>query len=375
MTYTRQNPPKKPVSIAIFLLFPLWISTSCGDENPGGAFLAPEPGQDDAEYGPASPLQAGTEHWYNLITSYKRTAESDSSGLTQHEVQGTGHLCVKIDEVRDIHTEAYKDEVETIVSGRVKISGPSGASQMFISDQDNPNATAEEVDSYLNNLWLKRLVGPSAAHGYESVASVDFRTQVGPTPTNFDYGLAILPFFEARSLAKELEWSGWTSLGGELEGARNLTSEIFSYFQNDPFDLTFMASPANFKTKVTTPPSNCEDFSELAECVRTKCTWATPVDSNINSCIGLHRIGFAWKHRISAPDIQVGDVLHFIEFQYYENGTLYKSTEDIRPDNGSGENLSADFPVETCNLNCQSADLSIRGGFNDDPAYPAPCGF
>lgn len=360
---------------ALFLLlFPALCLPACGDDGLGKAFR-PEERNDEAKFGAPSPLQTGAEHWYHLITAFKRSAENNEQGLTQHEVQGSGHVCIKIDDVLDTHTEAYQDDLETLVSGRVKISGQAGDTSMFISDQDNENATPNEVDSLLSNLWLKRMVGPSANHGYESPKSLNFRTQLGPIPTHFSEGLAIVPFFEIRQLP-ELDWSGWTSMGGELEGAKNLTNTILRYFQDAPFYPEFMAARSRFKTKITSPPETCSEFTDPGTCAMEGCTWATPMKSNINSCMRLFRIGFAWRDTLRAPQIQAGKVLHFLEFMYYDNGTLYKATEDIRPDIlPTEQGLSANFPEATCALNCQSADFSFKGGFSDDPSYPAPCSF
>ena len=73
---------------------------------------------------------------------------------------------------------------------------------------------------------------------------------------------------------------------------------------------------------------------------------------------------------------EVQDVLHFIELHYFENGTLYKAIEDIRPDTlESDSDLSATFPSATCNSHCYSADLSYQGGFDEEPSFPAPCAF
>ena len=372
---------KKPMSSLPSLLTRLLIGSlltaitvSCGDDNLGQAFQ-PKERNDLVDYGPPSPLVPGMKQWYHLITAYKRTAASNEQGLTQHEVQGSGHLCIAIDKVNDIHTEAFNDEPETILEGRVKISGQSGDTQMFVSDQDDPNASPAAVDSLLGNLWLKRLIGPSANHGYETPKKSVFKTQAAPIPNNFEQGLSILPFFEIRQLPEQ-NWSGWTSVGGELEGASNLTNNILRYFQDAPFFPEFMADSSRFRTKITTPPASCSDHTDPASCAMKDCTWATPLNSQINSCMRLLRIGFAWRDTIRAPEVQAGNVLHFIEFMYYDNGMLYKATEDIRPDNlNNSERLSANFPEATCNMNCQSADLSIKGGFADDPAYPAPCSF
>ena len=374
MTITPRKKPNKPF-FNIFLLFAaLLVSPSCGDDNLGGAFRAREVNE-ESKYGPASPLAEGTEHHYTLIASYKRTAESDAGGLTQGEAQALGHVCIKIDELQDIHTEPYKDQSETIIKARVKVTGQSGSTNMFTKDQDNPNATPDEVDNLLSNLWLKSLVGRSQGHGYETPREVVFRTQLAPVPSNFDHGLSVVPFFEARQLEKDLNWSGWTSVGGELEGARNLTNEILKYFQEEPFDSNFMASSTNFRTKITTPPESCSEYTEISECAAANCTWAKPLDSNINSCMRLHRIGFAWRDSISAPATQAGNVLHFVEFFYFDNGTLYKGTEDIRPDTNPDQPLSANFPTANCGIHCQSADLYVKIGFKADIGNPAPCSF
>ena len=249
--------PIRSIKALVFLLcLPTGLLLpACGDDGLGNAFR-PDERDDQAQYGEASPLKPGMEQWYHLITAYKRTAANDSGGYTQHEVQGSGHVCIKIEDVLDVHTEAYKDEDETLVSGQVKISGQAGDTTMFVSDQDNPDATPDEVDSLLSNLWLKRMVGPSSNHGFESPESVTFRTHLGPIPTHFSEGLAIVPFFEIRQLP-ERSWSGWTSVGGELEGAKNLTNNILRYFQDEPFYPDFMAQSSRFKTKITTPPQDC----------------------------------------------------------------------------------------------------------------------
>ena len=98
------------------------------------------------DLGPRSPLEPGTEYWFSMNRSYKRTSESDSSGATQGEAQSVGHMCIKITEVKDTATEAYQSEAQTIIMADVQVRGSSpGSTSMDFSDQSGEANTDPQL--------------------------------------------------------------------------------------------------------------------------------------------------------------------------------------------------------------------------------------
>ena len=109
--------------IALMLICPALVVTGCGKDELGGTFQAPDRDPEDNDLGPKSPLEVGTEYWFSMNRSYKRTSESDSSGATQGEAQSVGHMCIKITEVKDTATELKKMAKKKTITDRTQIEG------------------------------------------------------------------------------------------------------------------------------------------------------------------------------------------------------------------------------------------------------------
>ena len=169
--------------LALMLICPALVMTGCGKDELGGTFQAPDRDPEDNDLGPKSPLEPGTEYWFSMNRSYKRTSESDSSGATQGEAQSVGHMCIKIVEVKDTATESYQSEAQTVISANVQVRGSSpGSTSLDFSDQSGEANTGPAVDDLTKNLWLQNLTVPSTNHGYESPQLTQFNTHYAPLP-------------------------------------------------------------------------------------------------------------------------------------------------------------------------------------------------
>ena len=366
-----------------FWCFRVWVATawcavvlgagwSCGDDTLGQRFQADE--LPEEESGPVSPITVGTELWYTLITSFKRTSESDAGGLTQGEAQAVGQICSRVVAVRDTASPFFANEEQTTILADVKVSGQVGSTNMDYSDQENSAATGPEVDAMLNGLWLKRLTMPSADHGFANPKELEFSTRVPPWPDLV--GFESVLFFETRELPGD-GWSGWRRLSGEFEGADSFTGELMERFRGPPlnYDNDALSDATRFRIEIATPPPSCAEYNDPTTCSNNHCTWAGRTGA-ANSCLRLYRVAASFLETIDSPVEHAGEVLHFLELSYTEDGVLFEAREDIRPNNSPlGTRLSADFPNNPCAERCQSADLALHGGFTDDPAYPAPCSF
>ncbi len=363
--------------IALLLICPALVVTGCGKDELGGTFQAPERDPEDNDLGPRSPLEVGTEYWFSMNRSYKRTSESDSSGATQGEAQSVGHMCIKITEVKDTATETYQSEAETLIMADVQVRGSSpGSTNLDFSDQSGEANSGPAVDDLTQNLWLQSLTVPSTSHGFDSPQSTQFNTQHAPRPPVTS--LANLPFFEVRQLESR-EWAGWINTGGDLVGANSFTSDMLSYFQ-DTYGSDITADRTRLRFKFIVPPLSCEEYTEPASCNANNCTWGRPSEGGMSTCFRLYSMLYIWRDNISgdavpngAPEL-AGDILHLLELNYYEDGSLQSAREEISPDVlGAGDNLPAELPQ--CQANCLTAHVDHFGSFTSDPAYPAPCGF
>ena len=364
-------------ALALLLICPALATTGCGSDELGGTFQAPDRDPEDNDLGPASPLIPGTEYWYSINRSYKRTAESDSSGATQGEAQSVGHICIKITEVQDTATESYQNEEETVVMANVQVRGSSpGSTSLDFSDQSGEANTGPAVDDLTQNLWLQGLTVSSTDHGYDSPSVTAFQTHHAPRPPATT--LANLPFFEVRQ-QQSREWAGWINTGGDLVGASSFTGDMLKYFQ-DTYGADITADRSRFRFKFIVPPQTCAEFTEPASCNANNCTWGRPAEGGQSTCFRLYSMSYIWRETLSgdavpngAPEL-AGNVLHLLELNYYEDGSLNSAREEISPDVLSAtDNLPAELPQ--CDANCLTAHVEHYGGFYTRPEYPAPCGF
>lgn len=362
--------------LALFVALALGSTIGCSGDELGGTFQAPDRDPDNNDLGPLSPLEPGTEYWYSINRSYKRTSESDSSGATQGEAQSVGHMCVKIVEVQDTATPSYQNESQTVVQADVQVRGSApGSTDLDFSDQSGEANTGPAVDDLTQNLWLQGLTVSSSNHGYEDPTSVAFTTHNSPRPPSLR--LSNLPFFEVRQQLSR-EWSGWISTGGEFTGADNFTGGMLEYFQ-ETYGSEITADRTRFRFKFVVPPQSCAEYT-VENCAANDCTWGRPSEGGVSTCFRLYSMLYIWRDTISgdavpsgAPEV-AGDVLHLLELNYYEDGSLNSAREEISPDTlNPGDNLPAELPH--CQVNCLTAHVEHYGEFYSNPAYPAPCGF
>ena len=362
------------LKLAAFLIGAISL-TGCGDDGLGSSYQASDRPDEEEELGPKSPLEPGTEYWFAVNWSFKRTTQTDDSGATQGEAQSVGHVCLEIDSLKDTATYEYKDRNETLVTARVKATGAAGSANLDFSDQNNPSASGEAVDDLLSQLWLKSLTVPSVNHGYDSPTTKDFRTQGTPHPPQLD--LSNLPFFEVRELAAK-DWAGWVNTGGELTGAKSFTTQMLSYFQ-DTYGSDITTDRTRFRFKFIVPPASCAEFSDPGTCNQNNCTWGRPSEGGSSACFRLYSMVFTWRDTIDTPPSaapeQGGDVLRLLELNYYEDGSLNSAREELSPGDlvPMGENLPAELPQ--CLSNCLTSSVEHYGAFLSNPAYPAPCAF
>ena len=100
----------------------------------------------------------------------------------------------------------------------------------------------------------------------------------------------------------------------------------------------------------------------------------------MSTCFRHYSMLYIWRDNISGDDVPTGapelagDILHLLELNYYEDGSLQSAREEISPDIlAASDNLPAELPQ--CQANCLTAHVDHFGSFTSDPAYPAPCGF
>ena len=87
------------LKLAAFLIGAISL-TGCGDDGLGSSFQASDRPDEEEELGPKSPLEPGTEYWFAVNWSFKRTTQTDDSGATQGEAQSVGHVCLEIDSLK-----------------------------------------------------------------------------------------------------------------------------------------------------------------------------------------------------------------------------------------------------------------------------------
>ena len=361
--------PSRRIPLVACVVALTWAATGfgCGDDQTlGQSFVPREQSTEDEDLGEKSPIVVGTELWYNLAASFRRTTTSNAGGLISGEAQSGGAMCLKITAVQDTATPAYASQPSTVVVAKVKVSASDGSdSNLQASDQANPSATPQQVDSLLQPLWIKRLTVPSAGHGFGLPKDQNFVTQSAPTPAT---GMQALPFFEVRTLEK-LGWSGWEYSDAMPQG-RNFINGVLQYFLAAPYGQTFFVDRTRFRYTTVTPPTSCEQYTDARSCGVAQCRWAVPPGGNMSQCLSLYSVRLLWRETLTTPAEIAGPVVHQIEVLYNHAGVLATAAELIVPDTGG------DLPSELtgCGSKCMNASVVNVGGWGDSQSG-APCRF
>lgn len=325
----------------------------CGDDSLGKGFKPQD--KDPPDYGPTSPIAVGTTIYYGLSFTYRPVTGSGEGGLSLPEQQAAGQLCLKVDEVRDTASEAYKDAAKTVIVGRAKVNGGPGASEIDVTDTVNEQpADPAKVDQAQGSLWLRQLTFPqSRGHGFSSPAAVTFDTRTTPRP---DAGLAGLPLFEVRKY--EGKWRGWT----------DVLSKMYTGYFIDVLGLNLQDKMV-FDQRSLEAPTNCETQTDAGVCGTTpNCWW----DEDASKCWGKYRWSLAWREDLSgtnAPAELQGPVVHIVQLEYTTQGILKLAREYILPD----VNPSAEVDVDV--NECLEGEACATGLVDRDAWSAASCTF
>jgi hypothetical protein len=327
-------------------------AAACGDDKINKGFR-PTPPSDD--YGPASPLTAGTTLYYLMSATYRPISGTDArTGTTYPEQQNLGNLCIKIDEVRDTSTEQYHEAAETVIIGRAKVTGGQDFGEIRVTDLVNPPpADAGVVDTALSPLWMKTLTFPqSRGHGYTAPKQVTFLTRSAPMPTQ---NIAALPLFEARTY--EDGWRGFT----------DTLSKLYVDYFTGVLALDLTPTSTKFKQRYQAPPASCETVADVGTCGGTTgCFW----DPDGAKCWGMHRLNLAWRETLTTgPSELQGDVVHTIQVEYTTQGVLRLWREYIVPD------VNPSMALRTDQLQCIDGEPCAAGLLDRDEWASSSCTF
>ncbi len=320
------------------------LLTACGDDGLGDKFNPDEGG--DEEYGPASPIEPGTKIHYFFEATFNPNTSSGGGGLTENETQRAGHLCLKIDDVRDTESAQYDDASETIVRARVQVDGGYSLDDIYIGIQGTDTPDPDVVDERIGTLWVFQLTFPSRGHGLSSPTAKNFKTRHTPFPGG---GFESLPFFEVRSM-EDKTWLGWDGFDADLEVSPNFLNVLYDYFGDTFGTQIFLDHDIE-----TTPQAHtaCNDGSGASDCYSLTVVWR-------ESSAGL-------------PDefgAAAASVLHRIRWDWDAAGVLRRMGEYVVPDINPTADVPNDLP------DCLPAQPCMHARFDDDGNYEtASCEF
>ncbi len=361
------------------------------DSSLGHTFV-PNPDGDSDNYGNPSKIAAGTTRWYQYTGIYKPSFSNGQGGATENEKQRMGHLCIRVDEVRDTESANYEDATETVLVSRVRVSG-AGTNEVYIQDLSVGEGGTPDpavVDQAVSNLWISKLTVPSVNHGYTTPAQAQFHTREAFCPP--EQSLLSLPFFDVR-VASIKTWGGWDFYDAECSNynqqeaceaafcdwrsgnycesrAKNYVGQVLGYFYGAAVECSPNGGSNKCKISYSQQQSNCSSYADQAACNSHSCTWTNA------SCVGRYQFEIFWRETITTgPEelVAIGNVVHYLLIAFDDSGALDHATEYIGPD----LDTAAELPATSGGI-CIADQPCMQGtieNYNERPFSEAYCTF
>ena len=153
----------RPVSVRSLCILSFGVllcASACGGDSLGKTFQKKSPTPEDL--GPLSAISPGSTYRYSIASTYRPVSGNDAgTSNSLPEQQAYAQLCLKVDEVRDTATSAYKAAAETVVVGRMKVDGGAASPDILVTDEVNSSVDPSAVDFAQRNLWLRKLTFPN----------------------------------------------------------------------------------------------------------------------------------------------------------------------------------------------------------------------
>lgn len=328
----------------VAFLSTLLLTSACGDDSLGGAFVPDPPDNTPPEN--VTDLAPG-DYGFAINASYRQTV--DSGGGAGPEQQTAATLCIRVTAVADTALPEHAEAEQTTLTGQVKLNGSSQPS-IDVSDSINGSVDPAAVDASLAPLWIKATLYPTLTTSViNSPTSKTFTTEQAPTPAT---GLEGFPFIELR---KAGEWLGISSAATKLKSAVQQRAGLSAS------DLT---DPMKIDVRELGPLSTCADLTDFQGCGnQTGCSWSFVS----NACEARPTIKVAWRETgdSSFPTEMQGDaLLHFFEATYAPSGRLLNASEYVVPDLDPSASLDADG-----GLRCESGEPCLVATVTDDDEF------
>ncbi|MEE2959132.1 MAG: hypothetical protein VYA34_00200 [Myxococcota bacterium] len=349
---------KKIIAHISYLMVPLSCLTymGCGQDTFQQGFQPDAIVPAEVNLGPAYPVKPGDNRWYSFTGEVR---SSDAEANANAETGFNSYVCIMVDKVLDTNTETYQSSAQTLVEGRVKMSGLNGAMTPFTKKAGSA-ASAADIEPDLQDLLLKKMILPDLTNpDFQTPSKVTFSTQAESVPGAASV-LESLFFTDPRETERQ-KWGGWNSPNPDVESFETIVKNGFS----TEFTPEFIRDNTKFKAQFKAPLGTCSDKTDAIACAAASCNWGQ------NGCEKLFQARVVWR----TTTVAGVSAIHQIKLEYSNNGILNSAVEWVLPVSPTQIDGPVPSEIRDCTDGCISASLVSYDSFFSNPDFSAGCAF